>query len=48
MSFQTESYANTAKTIITNLEKRNMKGYYCKMPGKPENSSVSLFPTALP
>lgn len=30
MSFQTESYAHTAKTIIANLEKRNMLGYYCE------------------
>lgn len=30
MSFQTDSYANTAKTIIENLKKRNMNGYYCQ------------------
>lgn len=30
MSYKTQSFANTAKTIIKNLEKRNMKGHYCE------------------
>lgn len=30
MSYKTQSYALTAKTIIKNLEKRNMTGYYCE------------------
>lgn len=30
MSSKTKSFANTAQTLIKNLEKRNMKGYYCE------------------
>ena len=30
MSCKTQSYANAAQTIIKNLEKRNMKGFYCE------------------
>lgn len=44
MSFQTESYANTAKTIITNLEKRNMKGYYCKNAREARELICQLIP----
>ena len=28
MGYKSQSYENQAKTIIKNLEKRNMKGYY--------------------
>lgn len=50
MSCKTQSYANTAKTIIKNLEKRNMNGYYCETADDalaliksllPENASVT-------
>ena len=30
MSYKTQSYANTAASVIKNLEKRNMSGYYCE------------------
>ena len=30
MGYKSQSYENQAKTIIKNLEKRNMKGYYCE------------------
>ncbi|HJB35661.1 MAG TPA: lactate utilization protein [Candidatus Blautia merdipullorum] len=30
MDYKSQSYANQAKSIIKNLEKRNMKGYYCE------------------
>ena len=30
MSYKTQSYANTAVSVIKNLEKRNMSGYYCE------------------
>lgn len=30
MSYKSEFYANTAKTLIKNLEKRQMTGYYCE------------------
>ena len=30
MGYQSESYENQAKTIIKNLKKRNMIGYYCE------------------
>ena len=30
MGYKSESYENQAKTIIKNLEKRNMIGYYCE------------------
>ncbi len=44
MSFQTESYANTAKTILSNLEKRNMKGYYCENAEEARKLIQSLIP----
>lgn len=44
MSYQTESYAHTAKTIIANLEKRNMKGYYCENAQKAGELIQSLIP----
>ena len=30
MSYKSQAYENQAKTIIKNLKKRNMEGYYCK------------------
>ena len=30
MDYKSQSYANQAKSIIKNLEKRNMNGYYCE------------------
>ena len=44
MSFQTESYAHTAKTIIANLEKRNMLGYYCENAQEARALIHSLIP----
>lgn len=29
MSYKSQSYANTAETLIKNLKKRNMEGFYC-------------------
>ena len=44
MSFQTESYAHTAKTIIANLEKRNMLGYYCENAQEAQELIHNLIP----
>lgn len=44
MSFQTESYAHTAKTIIANLEKRNMLGYYCENAREAQELIHNLIP----
>lgn len=50
MSYKSQSYALAAKTLIKNLEKRNMKGYYCETASDalelvktliPEGSSVT-------
>ena len=30
MGYKSQAYENQAKSIIKNLEKRNMKGYYCE------------------
>ena len=39
MSFQTESYANTAKTILSNLAKKeHERDITVKMPKKQESS----------
>lgn len=44
MSCKTESYANAAQTIIKNLEKRNMKGYYCETSADALKLVKSLIP----
>lgn len=44
MSYKKQSYANTASTIIKNLEKRNMKGYYCETAADARNLVQSLLP----
>jgi len=50
MSYKTDAYAITANTIIKNLEKRNMEGFYCKdskellekvLPMLEENSMIA-------
>ena len=44
MSYKSQSYANTASTIIKNLEKRNMKGYYCETAADARQLVQSLIP----
>lgn len=44
MSYKSQSYENTAATIIQNLEKRNMKGYYCKTASEAKTLVASLIP----
>ena len=44
MGYKSGSYENQAKTIIKNLEKRNMKGYYCENGKK----ALELVKTLLP
>nr|WP_296006302.1 lactate utilization protein [uncultured Blautia sp.] len=44
MSYKKQSYANTASTIIKNLEKRNIKGYYCETAADARNLVQSLLP----
>lgn len=44
MSYKEQSYANAAQTIIKNLEKRNMKGYYCKTAKEALELVKSLIP----
>ena len=41
MSFVTDAFALKAKSIIKNLEKRNMEGFYCE-------NSQALLDTILP
>lgn len=44
MSYKSQSYANTASTIIKNLEKRNIKGYYCETAADARQLVQSLIP----
>lgn len=44
MSFLTKSYANTANTIIENLKKRNMNGYYCQDAAQARELLEKLIP----
>ena len=44
MGYKSQSYENQAKTIIKNLEKRNMKGYYCETGEKALELVKSILP----
>lgn len=44
MSYKTQSYANTAASIIKNLEKRNMTGYYCETAAQARDLVQQLIP----
>ena len=44
MDYKSQSYANQAKSIIKNLEKRNMKGYYCESGKEALELVKSLIP----
>lgn len=44
MSYKSQFYANLAKTLIKNLEKRNMKGYYCETAPEALDLISSLLP----
>lgn len=44
MSYKTQSYANTAASIIKNLEKRNMTGFYCETAAKARDLIKQLIP----
>ena len=48
MSYKTQSYANTAASIIKNLEKRNMTGYYCETAAQARTWSDNLFQSRQP
>ena len=44
MSYKTQSYANTAVSVIKNLEKRNMSGYYCETAKEARELVKQLIP----
>lgn len=44
MSYKSQSYENTGKTILKNLEKRNIKGYYCQTGHQALELVKSLIP----
>ena len=44
MGYKSQSYENQAKTIIKNLEKRNMNGYYCETGEKALELVKSILP----
>ena len=39
------SFQNTAQTIIKNLNKRNMQGYYCATKEEALQKALQLMPT---
>ena len=44
MSYKSLSYENTAASVIRNLEKRNMTGYYCATKEEAREKVLSLIP----
>ena len=44
MGYKSQAYENQAKSIIKNLEKRNMKGYYCETGAKALELVRSILP----
>ncbi|MDD3218480.1 MAG: lactate utilization protein [Lachnospiraceae bacterium] len=44
MTFQQQAYANAAETIIKNLKKRNMEGFYCASSEDAVNMVKELIP----
>jgi hypothetical protein len=44
MTFQQQAYANAAETIIKNLKKRNMEGFYCASSEAAVNMVKELIP----
>lgn len=44
MGYKSQAYENQAKSIIKNLEKRNMKGYYCETGKEALELVKSLIP----